>query len=186
MSLPPRITLESAESVTAIVSLGSNEASAVGDPAQCLLAAWAQLRELGDEVKLSSLYQTAAVDCATGTADFINAIAVLAVPRKTSPEAFLQQLHRIEASFGRVRKGVHNAPRVLDLDLICFGQCECRSPRLTLPHPRATERRFVVEPLAELAPDLVLPGQEFNAAELCDKLATNQVVVKLNRPETTS
>jgi septum formation protein len=141
----------------AIIALGSN----VGDSRQNILRAIEQLETLSDQRLLkSSLRQTAPVDCPPGSPPFINAVVAF-VPRKgETPESLLARLQRIEKEFGRKPKKVLNEPRPLDLDLIAF-QDQTRSTKtLTLPHPRAHQRRFVLEPLSEIAPDLVLPGQE--------------------------
>jgi 2-amino-4-hydroxy-6-hydroxymethyldihydropteridine diphosphokinase len=75
-------------------------------------------------------------------------------------------LQGLEREFGRPPKRVHNEARPLDLDLIAFGDEVRNTPELRLPHPRAHARRFVLEPLAEIAPDLILPGQMQNVAQL--------------------
>jgi len=72
----------------------------------------------------------------------------------------------VERSLGRVRPGTRWGPRTIDLDLLVHGDIACDEPGLTLPHPRLHERRFVLEPLAELAPDLVVPGRGEVAALL--------------------
>jgi 2-amino-4-hydroxy-6-hydroxymethyldihydropteridine diphosphokinase len=137
----------------AYVALGSN----LGDPCQQVLDALAALAELpGTSVlRHSPLYRTPP----WGVLDqppFINAVAELETT--LSPEALLQHLLAIEQRAGRVR-GERNGPRTLDLDLLHVdGVCR-DDPPLTLPHPRLAERAFVLLPLADLAPDLHLPGQ---------------------------
>jgi 2-amino-4-hydroxy-6-hydroxymethyldihydropteridine diphosphokinase len=140
-------------SVRCFVALGSN----LGDPAVTVLAAIDALRALPEShfVASSSLYRTAPIGL-SHQPDFINAVVELfAVPPAPT---FLQRLFAIEASFGRQRS-VKNAPRTLDLDLLLFGDLISDDPRMTLPHPRLHERAFVLAPLAELAPDLVIPGR---------------------------
>jgi 2-amino-4-hydroxy-6-hydroxymethyldihydropteridine diphosphokinase len=85
----------------------------------------------------------------------------------------------LEKEFGRTPKKVLNEPRPLDLDLIMFGNEIRAAPELTLPHPRAHLRRFVLEPLAELAPDLLLPGQQKTVRALLSELTSSEVVRKL-------
>jgi 2-amino-4-hydroxy-6-hydroxymethyldihydropteridine diphosphokinase len=105
----------------------------------------------------SSLYRTAPVGL-HHQPDFINAVAMLEVDRAVLPApTFLEQLFAIEAAFGRVRS-IKNAPRTLDLDLLLYGDQQLDLPGLSLPHPRMTERAFVLAPLAEIAPGLVIPG----------------------------
>jgi 2-amino-4-hydroxy-6-hydroxymethyldihydropteridine diphosphokinase len=78
----------------------------------------------------------------------------------------LAKLQSLEKEFGRQPKKVLNEPRPLDLDLIAFGAEVRTTPMLTLPHPRAQLRRFVLQPLVEIAPGLILPGQTRTVAEL--------------------
>ena len=103
---------------------------------------------------VSSLYRSAPVD-AQGP-DFFN--AVVEVQTALSPHELLAQLQHIEQRHGRMRP-YRNAPRTLDLDLLLHADAVLDSPELTLPHPRMRTRAFVLRPLAELAPDLVIPGQ---------------------------
>jgi 2-amino-4-hydroxy-6-hydroxymethyldihydropteridine diphosphokinase len=91
----------------------------------------------------------------------------------------LAKLQMLEKEFGRTQKKILNEPRPLDLDLIAFGNETRATAELSLPHPRAHLRRFVLEPLAEIAPDLVLPGQGSAAAELLRQLTSAEVVRKL-------
>lgn len=83
-----------------------------------------------------------------------------------TPELLLEALQEIERHFGRQPRVAVNEPRPLDLDLVAFGGQTRSSPLLKLPHPRAHLRRFVLSPLSELAPDLVLPGQKLPVREL--------------------
>lgn len=141
--------------VLAYVALGAN----LGDPVATVNAAFAALRGIPDARLLaaSSLYRTAPVGL-KDQPDFINAIAALAVDATVLPApTFLDCLFAIEADFGRVRT-VRNAPRTLDLDLLLFGDLQCELPGLSLPHPRIAERAFVLAPLAEIAPELIIPG----------------------------
>jgi 2-amino-4-hydroxy-6-hydroxymethyldihydropteridine diphosphokinase len=87
--------------------------------------------------------------------DFVNAVARLET--RLAPQELLEALHHIEARFGRERPH-RNAPRVLDLDLLVYGDRTIRQPGLEVPHPRLHERAFVLRPLAELDPDLQVPG----------------------------
>ena len=81
--------------------------------------------------------------------------------------------------FGRGPKSATNEPRPLDLDLIAFGLEVRQSDSLTLPHPRAHRRRFVLQPLAEIAPDFILPNQQQTVAELLQQLDSSETVVRL-------
>jgi 2-amino-4-hydroxy-6-hydroxymethyldihydropteridine diphosphokinase len=106
-------------------------------------------------VTASSLYRSAPVGY-RDQPDFVNAVARVETALK--PRALLDQLLGIERRHGRVRK-FPNAPRTLDLDIVLYGDLELDEPRLTIPHPRMCERAFVIVPLAEIAPDAVVPGR---------------------------
>lgn len=136
---------------TAYVGLGANLGDAVAalDDAVVRLAALPGTRVAGR----SSTYRTAPVD-ATGP-DYLN--AVVALQTDLAPDALLAALHAIEQAHGRERP-YRNAPRTLDLDLLLHGDTRVASATLTLPHPRLHQRAFVLAPLAELAPDLDVPG----------------------------
>ena len=141
--------------VTAYVALGAN----LGDPIATVRAAFEALRGVAGTrfIAASSLYRSAPVGL-HDQPDFINAVAALEVDDAVLPAStFLDTLFAIEASFGRVRS-TRNAPRTLDLDLLLFGDTARHSAGLTLPHPRMVERAFVLAPLAEIAPALVIPG----------------------------
>jgi 2-amino-4-hydroxy-6-hydroxymethyldihydropteridine diphosphokinase len=141
----------STEPVDAFVGLGAN----LGDAAATLVRAIGELAELPDcrMVARSSLYRSAPVEA--GGPDFVNAVVQLSTC--LAPAELLAQLQRIEARHGRLRS-YRNAPRTLDLDLLLHGDAPMHTPTLTLPHPRLHERAFVLAPLAEIAPALVVPG----------------------------
>jgi 2-amino-4-hydroxy-6-hydroxymethyldihydropteridine diphosphokinase len=123
-----------------------------------------------DPVLRSSLWQTTPVDCPPDSPLFVNAVLGLVPFGGETPESLLAKLQSIEREFGRQPKRAHNEPRPIDLDLITFGN-ETRATRdLILPHPRAYLRRFVLEPLNEIAPDLMLPGQTSPVHQLLNAL----------------
>ena len=155
---------------TAYVALGAN----IGDPTATVLAAFAALANLADSrvVHTSSLYRTAPVGL-VNQPDFINAVAMLETG--LAPEELLDALLDLEARFGRVRRD-RNGPRTLDLDLLLYNDIELDLPRLTLPHPRLHLRAFVLHPLAEIAPGLVIPGRGSVAAWL--PAVANQRIVR--------
>lgn len=151
----------------AFIALGSN----VGDSRRTIAEAMSRLQQLSFKRLLkSSLWETEPVDCPPGSPSFINAMVALEPNSAETPESLLKKLNDIEAEFGRARSGVRNESRSLDLDMIAFGEELRTTPELTLPHPRAHERRFVLEPLAELFPDYILPGQSKTVVELLKKL----------------
>jgi 2-amino-4-hydroxy-6-hydroxymethyldihydropteridine diphosphokinase len=114
----------------------------------------------------SSLIETAPVDCPPGSPMFLNAVVGLAPRATETPESLLAKLQALEKEFGRQQKKVLNEPRPLDLDLIAYRNETRTTAELTLPHPRAHLRKFVLQPLAEIAPDLLLPGQTRTAEQL--------------------
>jgi 2-amino-4-hydroxy-6-hydroxymethyldihydropteridine diphosphokinase len=159
-----------------IVALGSN----LGDPAQIIRAAMVLLQNFSDEPILkSSLWQAAPVDCPPGSPKFVNAVVGLVPKKDETPESLLAKLLELEKEFGRTPKKILNEPRPLDLDLIAFGDEIRHSPELTLPHPRAHLRRFVLQPLNEIAPDLILPGQTQSVSQLLAHLPAADSVVRL-------
>jgi 2-amino-4-hydroxy-6-hydroxymethyldihydropteridine diphosphokinase len=122
------------------------------------------------------------VDCPPGSPVFINAVVRLAPLKGETPESLLGKLQALEREFGRRPKQVLNEPRPLDLDLIAFNNEVRSGPELVLPHPRAHLRRFVLAPLAEIAPSLILPGQQKSVRELLSALRTDEVLEKLEGP----
>lgn len=138
--------------VTAFVALGSN----LEDP---LVQVAAGVRALGDLahtslIRVSSLYRNPAVGY-RDQPDFVNAVA--RIETRLAPRELLDGLLAIEHAHGRVRD-FPNAPRTLDLDIVLYGEQIVREPGLTIPHPRMRERAFVLVPLAEIAPEAVVPG----------------------------
>ena len=143
------------------IALGANIPSAIGSPLATLRAALATLEQHGVRVlKLSSFRQTQAWPDPSDP-PFINAVAGIATDLQ--PFALLGLLHDVETAHGRKRSAA-NAPRTLDIDLIDYGGRVERGP-VELPHPRMTDRRFVLEPLAEVAPGWCHPvtGQTVEA-----------------------
>ncbi len=132
-----------------IVALGSNLKGEWASSISVLEAAKTRLPAVGVKIlECSSYWRSTAWPDATQP-DYINAVAL--VETRLGADALLLALHSLEAEFGRVRTSV-NASRVLDLDLIAFGRTVRADASLILPHPRAAERRFVMGPLAEIAP----------------------------------
>jgi 2-amino-4-hydroxy-6-hydroxymethyldihydropteridine diphosphokinase len=161
----------------AIISLGSN----LGDSRKIVLNAMARLQKFSDEPILkSSLWRTSPVDCPPGSPEFINAAVGLAPRKKETPESLLKKLQKLEKEFGRVPKKILNEPRPLDLDLIIFGERLRGTRDLVLPHPRAHLRKFVLQPLYEIAPDLILPGQGRTVAQLLAEPFFDEALVKLD------
>ena len=136
------------------IALGSN----LGDPPAQLYAALERLRAAhGLKVlDVSGFYRTAPLG-PPGQPDYCN--AVCEVETALEPEVLLDLLQGIETAAGRVRKGEQWGPRILDLDILHVEGRTAATPRLSLPHPQLQRRAFVLVPLAEIAPDLEIPGQ---------------------------
>lgn len=155
----------------AFIALGAN----LGDPVATIRAAFEALNELPESRLLASseLYRTAPVGM-TEQPEFVNAAA--RIETTLAPEALLDALLAIEHRFGRIR-AERNGPRTLDLDILLYDDLVIDTPRLTLPHPRLHLRAFVLYPLADLAPDLALPGRGTLAAWL--PAVANQGICRL-------
>ena len=138
---------------TAYIALGSN----LEQPQRQLQAGFAALARLPDTqlIAQSSLYRSAPVGYANQP-DFVNAVA--AIRTGLTPRALLDALLAIEREHGRVRE-FPNAPRTLDLDIALYGERVIHEPGLSIPHPRMRERAFVMAPLAQIAPDAIVPGR---------------------------
>jgi 2-amino-4-hydroxy-6-hydroxymethyldihydropteridine diphosphokinase len=162
--------------VLACIALGSN----LGKRQAALRAAAERLRRLPRSrfVALATFRQTTPVDAPTGSPDFLNSAAT--VETELEAAELLGHLLEIERDLGRVRgspgqgaPAERNAPRTIDLDLLLFGDMVVASPTLTLPHPRMHLRLFVLEPLAEIAPEAVHPPTGKTIQQLRDELLAN-------------
>jgi 2-amino-4-hydroxy-6-hydroxymethyldihydropteridine diphosphokinase len=157
----------------AYLSLGSN----LGDRAENLRAAMVRLEKLGTLAAVSSLYETEPVEF-TAQPWFLNCVVALDT-EEAAPE-LLRSLLNLEQEMGRQR--THSkGPRVIDLDILLYGDVILREPGLTIPHPGLPERRFVLEPLAEIAGDLIHPGLRKTIAQLREELPEGQAVRRLER-----
>ncbi len=114
---------------------------------------------------VSSLYESAPIETDPGQPRYLNAVAILDCPAEMRPEELLAVLLRVEAEHGRLR-GPGKAPRTLDLDLLLFGREARADERLTLPHPGVLRRRFVLQPLLEVRPQVRVSGAEQPAQHL--------------------
>ena len=157
---------------TVYISLGSN----VGDTAANLKAAIERLREFGKVVAVSAIYETEPVEF-TAQPWFLNCVAQ--VETTLSPKQLLAGILGIEQKMGRHRGadiGGKKGPRNIDLDILLFGDLIVDEPELTIPHPAMHERRFVLEPLAEIAPDVWHPVCRQTIRQLLAALPPGQVV----------
>lgn len=145
------------------IALGSN----LGDRDAHLDFAVARLSQFLSHLTVSSRYDTAPVDVVGDQPTYLN--AALVGGTVLGPHALLRELQAIELADGRERPYA-NAPRTLDVDLILYGASVVSEPDLMVPHPRFRERAFVLEPMAEIAPDLVDPVTEMTVRELLTRL----------------
>ena len=155
------------------IALGSN----IGDRLQNLQRARDALVALhcgSSPLRCSKVYETAPAGCAAGTRSFLNAVVELECD--CDPLALLGALRGIETGLGRAAVRAPNAPRAIDLDIIVYGGCSLREPSLTIPHPRAHERRFVLQPLQDICPDWIFPGQHESVAGLLKNLPAREPV----------
>lgn len=153
-----------------VFSLGSN----LGDRLAMLESACDYLADTFGSLQLSQVYETEPVGCPKGSPAYLN--ACVAVETDMPAAEILQLCLRIEAELGRTRSGVYGEPRPCDIDLICCGGETQQSAKLTLPHPRAHEREFVLRPLCDLDPQLVLPGQTKSVIQLLEQLPAGPAV----------
>lgn len=166
--------------VRTAIALGSN----LGDRLGHLKAARDRLIELADPTQpflQASIYQTAPVACPEDSPNFLNTVVEFSF--EGSARALLEQTQRIESDLGRVRHGIPNAPRTLDLDILYCGDKPFKFPNLELPHPRLATRRFVLEPLAEIQPHLILPGETHDIASLLGRLPSTEAPLEKVHPQ---
>jgi 2-amino-4-hydroxy-6-hydroxymethyldihydropteridine diphosphokinase len=157
-----------------LIAIGSN----LGRSTELVHRAMDRLEALSERpLARSSLWRTTPVDCPPGSPEFVNAAVALVPKRGETPESLLVKLQALETEFGRSPKKVPNEARPLDLDLIAWGDRQLNSKKLTLPHPRAHQRKFVLQPLSEIAPDFVLPGQKETVFQLLANLTSGEVLL---------
>ena len=157
------------------VALGSN----VGDRLENLRAARKEIFELPDvkaPMLFSAVYETEPIGCEPGAGKFLNAV----VEFEYAGDALrlLEQLIQIEEALGRTRLHPRNVSRIIDVDLLYCGERRMNDERLQLPHPRLHLRKFVLRPLADIRPDLLLPGQKKNVRELLAEVDRSGEVIR--------
>jgi len=151
-----------------VIGLGSNDGDlpaevSLGEGRNRLVA-----RSGATGLQSSSLYRSAPIDCAPETPNFVN--AAISFHSGLTPLEMLDHCQTIEVELGRPRDHGHNQARSLDLDILVAGDLQCATSQLVLPHPRAHLRGFVLVPMAELDPALVIPGLLGTVAELLAEL----------------
>jgi 2-amino-4-hydroxy-6-hydroxymethyldihydropteridine diphosphokinase len=159
---------------TAYLSLGSN----LGDREANLRDAIARLGELGSASRVSALYETEPVEVAGQQPWFLNCAA--AVETELTPLGFLKSLLAIEHTMGRERTEP-KGPRTIDMDIIFFGDEVLDTKELSVPHPAMQHRRFVLEPLAEIAPEFMHPVLQRTVRELLNSLPADSGAIRRYR-----
>lgn len=157
-------------SVIAYIGIGSN----MGDKKANCLRAVELLKQAGNVLRVSSLYQTEPVGYKEQE-DFINAVA--AFETDLSPANLLALCHSIEEKLGRKRV-IRWGPRSIDLDILLYGDLIVSQADLVIPHPLMASRKFVLAPLVEIDPSVIHPVLKKNAAQLLDELKDKSTVVK--------
>ena len=158
------------------IALGSN----LGDRLTNLRNARAEIAALNDvrpPIRASALYETEPVGCEEGASKFLN--AVVEFEYSGDAQDLLRALAAIEKRLGRPAAHARNVSRSIDLDLLYFGDLEIETAELQLPHPRIIDREFVLRPLADISPDLVLPKQTEPVGELLRRLPNSGAVVRI-------
>jgi 2-amino-4-hydroxy-6-hydroxymethyldihydropteridine diphosphokinase len=156
------------------VALGSN----LGDRLENLRAAreaLLQLSNVSPPIVSSPVYETEPVDCEAGAGKFLN--AVVEFEYQSDPAALLDQLIGIEEALGRKRNHPRNVSRIIDIDLLYCGDRQIDDGQLRLPHPRIHSRKFVLKPLADIRPQLVLPGMKKAIRKLLEELDESLEVI---------
>ncbi len=164
------------------MALGAN----LGEARRTLLQAMRRLRQFSDgPLSKSGIWQTTPVECPPGSPLFLNAVVGFRPRPGQTPESLLARLQELEREFGRRPKHILNEPRPLDLDLIAFGGEVRAAPELTLPHPRAHLRRFVLQPLAQIAPALVYEPDPHELMRLfpAGDMRMWPISTRVNKPE---
>src|ERR1043166_8552936 len=157
------------------VALGSNLGDRLGNLCAARMAI-AALSNVAPPILSSAVYETEPVDCEPGADKFLNAIVEF--DYEGDPESLLEQLISIEEALARRRDHVKNVSRTIDIDLLYNGDRNILDERLQLPHPRLHLRKFVLEPLADIRPGLVLPGQTKSVSRLLEELKESSAVVR--------
>jgi 2-amino-4-hydroxy-6-hydroxymethyldihydropteridine diphosphokinase len=125
----------------------------------------------------SAVYETDAIDCEPGAGKFLN--AALEFDYEGDPTDLWKKLMEIESALGRLRDHARNISRKIDIDLLYAGEIQIDTQELQLPHPRMHSRKFVLQPLLDIRPDLILPNQTKTVRELLAQIAESGKVVRL-------
>ena len=146
------------------IALGSN----LGDRMENLRRARTELGQIFGPVLCSSVYETDPVGCEPDSGPYLNAVAE--IEYEGQPVLLLDRLQAIEKTIGHPSKRPRNAPRTIDLDILYISNLTLGNEEIIIPHPRLHLRRFVLEPLCEIRPELVLPGHQESISRLLSQL----------------
>ncbi|QIF03480.1 2-amino-4-hydroxy-6-hydroxymethyldihydropteridine diphosphokinase [Roseimicrobium sp. ORNL1] len=158
------------------IALGSN----LGDRLHHLQEAVRQLRTVHPTLILrgaAAVYETDPVDCPEGSQSFLN--TVVEVECALEPLELLREMRAVEVKLGRPAEHGHHAPRTVDLDMLYADDTVMEQPALILPHPRMTQRRFVLQPLAEIRPKLVLPNDSRSISQHLETLQSPEPPLRI-------
>ena len=158
----------------ALVRVGFSLGANLGDRLATLERVCDYLSEIFGALRLSQVYETEPVGCPAGSPAYLN--ACVEVSTTMAPQAVLRCCQEIEKDLGRTRSGEYGEPRTCDIDILYYGELQSNTPELILPHPRAHEREFVLRPLCDIDPLLVLPGQQATVQELLTAIPHDNAV----------
>jgi len=157
------------------VALGSNLGDRLGN-LRAAREAILGLTNVKPRILSSAVYETDPVDCEPGAGKFLN--VVVEFEYEGDPALLLEALTQIEESLGRRRDHPRNVSRIIDIDLLYCGDQQIENQRLQLPHPRMPLRKFVLQPLADIRPNLILPGQKKSIRELLVEVEQSGEVIR--------
>ena len=161
------------------IALGSNIADRLANLREGGKRA-CSLHEPGPPIRSSSIFETSPVDCEPETTTYLN--AVMEINFSGPPVALLDWLLEIERAMGRPSRRPRNSPRIIDLDVLYVGNLVLNNSEIIIPHPRLRQRRFVLAPLAEVSPELILPGEILPVQSLLADLDDPSQVTQLGVP----
>ncbi|UCF63600.1 MAG: 2-amino-4-hydroxy-6-hydroxymethyldihydropteridine diphosphokinase [bacterium] len=150
------------------ISLGSNK----GDRQSFLIKAVTKMKQLGNFLSVSPLYRSSAYGF-TDQPDFYNAVIIM--DTEIPPQSLLKDLKEIELAVGRIET-FHWGPREIDLDIILYEQMQLHNSELSIPHPDFQNRIFVLKPLADIAPEYPVPGENVTISELLNKCQDETII----------
>ena len=157
------------------IALGSNLGSNLGDRLSNIKQARDLLCKLipGNHAHLQApVYESKPLDCPPDSSDFLN--TVIEIAYSGLPHELLEHTQKIELQLGREREHQTHAPRTIDIDILYFGEQTICEDVLIIPHPGLSQRRFVLQPLADICPDLILPGDTVTIAERLHQLDSGE------------